>query len=92
VQRFVDFAGVLNDDVEDNEDRTGFTMDNIKDTVVAERTTSSYIGNIYIFLQFCLDATIAPYNSVVTDVGRKFKIVTSLSRRAVNQLQEKKAQ
>jgi hypothetical protein len=30
VQRFVDFAGVLNDDVEDNEDEAGFTMDEIR--------------------------------------------------------------
>jgi hypothetical protein len=74
VQRFVDFAGVLNDDNEDDVeeigDEEGFTMDDIKDAVVSERTTSSYIGNIYVFLQFCLDATSAPYNSVVTEVGR----------------------
>jgi hypothetical protein len=58
-----------NEDVGDNE--VGFTMDEIKDAVVAERTTSSYIGNIYVFLQFCMDATSAPYNSVVTDIGRQ---------------------
>jgi hypothetical protein len=71
-QRVVEFAGVLND-VEENEDEDepGFTMDDIKDAVVAERTTCSYIGNIYVFLQFCLDATCAPYNSVVTEAGRE---------------------
>jgi hypothetical protein len=53
------------------EDEEGFTMDAIKDAVVADRTTSSYIGNIYVFLQFCLDSTSAPYNTVVTEVGRE---------------------
>jgi hypothetical protein len=70
MQRIVDFAGVLNDESIGDGEEEGFTMDQIKDAVVAERTTSGYIGNITLFLHFCMESTIAPYNMVLTDEGR----------------------
>jgi hypothetical protein len=71
MQRVVDFAGVLNDESVGEDAEVGFSMDQIKDAVVAERTTSGYIGNITLFLHFFMDSTNAPYNRVVTDVGRE---------------------
>jgi hypothetical protein len=68
--RVVDFTGVLNDESAGGDEEEGFTMDEIKDAVVAERTTCGYISNITLFLHFCNESTIAPYNRVLTEVGR----------------------
>jgi hypothetical protein len=76
-ERIVEFAPNVNfapnDENEPNEDEAeavGFTMDEIKDAVVAERTTISYIGNIFTFLSFCVESTVAPYNRVITEIGK----------------------
>jgi hypothetical protein len=70
----VDFAGVVNNVNVTEEDGTvdvPFTMDEIKDGVVSEKTTAGYIGSIVAFLTFCAESTVAPYNLVVTESGHE---------------------
>jgi hypothetical protein len=69
----VDFAGVV---INNNEEDNGmsdapFTMDEIKDGVVSEKTTAGYIGSILTFLTFCAESTIAPYSLVLTESGHE---------------------
>jgi hypothetical protein len=71
--RIVDFAGVVNVNANGNgmETNTPFTMDQIKDAIVSEKTVPGYNGSIYAFLKFCSESTAAPYNVVLTEVGHQ---------------------
>jgi hypothetical protein len=54
-----DFARVINYDNEEGEvAEDGFTKDQIKDAMVADRITSSYIGNIFLFLRYCMESPV----------------------------------
>jgi hypothetical protein len=66
----VDFAGVINEDGVEISDAP-FTMDEIKDAVVSEKTTAGYVGSILSFLRYCADSNVEPYSLVVTDAGRE---------------------
>jgi hypothetical protein len=50
-------------------DAAGFIMDKMKDAMVEEKKTVSYIVIIFVFLQCFVDSTSNPSAGVITEVG-----------------------